>query len=174
MLMLLRALIVIGTTVMTWLAWLIAPEVLSFANLRFFAAIFAVCWGLAFFFLRKTGELTALSGLSFRERERMMAMIEDIRRRALWIAGVSVICPISVWLIGSALSNVAPWAVPIVIGLLVGLGLSYLIVLFGWLGEVHRFADKVKMREARKDGSEKSLRRISEAKKQSHGPTHAT
>jgi len=166
-----RLVSILATPALTWLAWLVAPEITSFANLRFLVAIFAICWGMAFYFLRKTGDITGLPGLSVRERDRLLLMMKDARRRVQWIAAVSVVAPLMIWLAGPMLSTHAPWTVPVVVGLLVGIGLSYLIVLFGWLSEIHEFADKIKLRDARKESADKSLKRISEARKLPQGPS---
>lgn len=174
MLILWRLLAIIITPALTWLVWLAAPDLLSFTNLRFLVAVFGICWGMAFYFLRKTGEMTGLPGLSVRERDRMSLMMRDIRQRVQWIAAVTVICPLIVWFSGAALNERASWAIPVVTGLLVGVGVSYLVVLFSWLNEIHEFSDKIKLREARKESAEKSLKRISEAKKQTQGRSHTT
>lgn len=163
-------LVIIVTPALTFLGWLAAPDVF-FSNIRVFFAVFGVCWGVAFYFLRKTAELTALPGLSVREREKLTLAMIDIRTRARWIAAVTVVLPLLILYVMTGASTFAPWVAPILIGTLVGVGLSYLIVLFGWLNETYAFSDRIKLREARKDSAEKNLKRIADARKNA---SHAT
>lgn len=133
--------------------------------MKFLGGIFLVVWGLAFHFLRKCAELSGLPGLSGREQERLVWKLRDIRRRVWWIGGVAVLSGFLVWLIGSIPSLGQSRFAPISIGLLLGVGLSHLVVIPGWFNELYAFTDAIRLREERKRRAEAALKEISEAKK---------
>ena len=174
MLRLLRVAIILTTPALFWLGWSIAPELIGAANMRTLGALSVGVWGLAFHFLRKSADLSSLPGLSGREQERVVWKLAEMRRRVWWIGGISIISGFLIWLIGSAPGLSESAAAPLSIGLLVGVGLSYLVVLPGWFNELLAFADTIRLREDKKRRTETALKQIGESKKSSPRDTAAT
>lgn len=165
MLVFIRLLIIALTPALLWLGWAMSPELISASNMRYLGGVFVAVWGMAFHFLRKIADLSALPGLSGREQERLVWLLADIRRRIWWIAGVGLIAGGLVWFVSSVPDYSRTAMAPLSIGLLVGIGLSYLIILPGWFNELHAFTDSVRLREDKKKRAEAALKQIADGKK---------
>lgn len=152
-----RLLIIIFCTALLWMGWVALPELISLANMRYLAGVFVAVWGLTFHFFRKSAELSSLQGLDGREQERVVWLLAHIRKRIWWMGGVGLFAGCLVWLIGSSPAISTSPIAPIAIGLLVGIGLSYLAILPGWFNELYAFMDQVKLREDRKRRTETAL-----------------
>lgn len=160
-----RLLIIVFCPALLWLGWVASPELISPANMRYLAGVFVAVWGLTFHFFRKSAELSGLQGLNGREQERVVWLLADIRKRIWWMGGIGLIAGCLVWLIGSSPAITSSPVAPIAIGLLVGIGLSYLAILPGWFNELYAFMDQVKLREDRKRRTESALKQIADGKK---------
>ncbi len=165
MLVLLRLLIIVVTPVLVWLGWTMSPDIISASNMRYLGGVFLVVWGLAFNFFRKCSDLSALPGLNGHEQERLVWKLADIRKRIWWIGAIGLIAGCLVWFFGSVPQHSRPELAPLSIGLLVGIGLSYLVILPGWFNELHAFTDAVRLREDKKRRTEQALKQIGDAKK---------
>ena len=165
MLVFIRLLIIGVMPALLWLGWSMSPELISASNMRYLGGVFVVVWGMAFYFLRKIADLSGLTGLSGREQERLVWLLADIRRRIWWIGSIGLIAGCLVWFVGSVPDYSRTAMAPVSIGLLVGIGLSYLVILPGWFNELHAFTDSVRLREDKKRRAEAALKQISEAKK---------
>lgn len=163
-----RLLIIAVCPAILWIGWMASPELISPGNMRYLAGVFVAVWGLTFHFFRKSAELSSLQGLSGREQERVVWLLADIRRRIWWMGGIGLIAGCLVWLIGSSSSVSSSPVAPIAIGLLVGIGLSYLAILPGWFNELYAFMDQIKLREDRKRRTEATLKQIADGKKNRH------
>lgn len=142
-----------------------SPDLVSATNMRYLGGVFLVVWGLTFHFFRKSAELSSLAGLSGREQERLVWLLARIRERIWWIGGIGLVSGCLVWFIGSVPEYSKTEIAPISIGILVGIGLSYLLILPGWFNELHAFMDTVRLREDKKKRAETSLKQINDGKK---------
>lgn len=173
MLQLLRVAIILTTPALFWLGWSIAPELISAGNMRYLGALFIGVWGLAFHFLRKSADLSSLPGLSGREQQRIVWKLAEMRRRVWWIGGISIVLGFLIWLVGAISDLSGSAGAPLSIGLLVGVGISYLVVLPGWFNELLAFADTLRLREDKKRRTETALKQIGDSKKSSSRDTAA-
>ncbi len=165
MLFLLRLSIILTAPFLLWLGWSTSPDLISSGNMRYLGGIFIGVWGFAFHFLRKSAELSGLPGLSGREQERLIWQLAEIRRRVWWIGGIAIVSGFLVWLIGSMPTLAELPIAPLSIGLLVGIGVSYVIVIPRWFNEIYAFADVIRLREDKKRRTESAIKQIGEGKK---------
>ena len=162
-------LLILGMPALLWLGWTIAPDILSSSNLRFLASIFAIVWVLDFHFVQKSSDLMNLPGLTSRELERLRDRLSTIRKRVVWVGVVAFICAVLVWFVGTVPHAKWPWFAPVAIGLLIGVGLSYLVVVPGWITEIHAFSDRVREREGRKKRTDDAIARLKDVPRRGHG-----
>jgi hypothetical protein len=165
MIFLLRLAIIIIAPALMWLGWSAAPDLLSAGNMRFFGGIHIGIWGFAFHLMRKSADLINLPGLNSREQERLVWLLAEIRRRVWWIGSVAAASVFAVWLVGTMPTLVTSPVAPVSIGLLIGIGVSYAIVIPGWFNEIYSFTEAVRLREDRKRRTEVALKQISDGKK---------
>lgn len=167
MLKILRLMIILLAPALLWLGWSISPALISPENMRYLGGIFIAVWGLSFHFLAKSSELSNVTGLSGLEHARLVAKMGQIRSRVWWIGGVLLISSFLLWVIGSMSSLADSPIAPISIGLLVGFGLSYLILIPGWYNELHSFTDTIRLRNENKRRTEVAIKQIEEGKQAS-------
>jgi len=165
MIFLLRLAIIIIAPTLMWLGWTAAPDLLSAGNMRFLGGIHIGVWGFAFHLMRKSADLINLPGLNSREQERLVRLLAEIRHRVWWIGGVAAASIFAVWLVGIMPAMVNSSIGPIAIGLLIGIGVSYAVVIPGWFNEIYSFSEVVRLREDRKRRTEVALKQISDGKK---------
>lgn len=165
MIIIVRLAIILIMPALLWLGWTLSPDIISANNMRYLSAIFLTVWGIAFHFLRKSSDLSSLPGLSGREQERIILRLAEIRKRIWWISGIVLIASILVWIIGFMPAVAKSDFAPLSIGLLVGIGASYLIVIPGWFNELYDFTDAIRMREDKKRRAESVLKQIADSKK---------
>lgn len=165
MLTIIRVTIVLAMPALLWLGWSIDPDLIGGANMRYLAAVFLALWGVAFHFLHKSADLSGLPGLSGREQERIVWKLTEIRRRVWFIGVFVVVSTFLVWFFGSVPVLSSSIAGPLVIGLLVGLGISYLLAIPGWFSELYAFSDAIRLREDKKKRAEAALKQIGDHKK---------
>ena len=133
--------------------------------MRFLGGIHIGIWGFAFHLMRKSADLINLPGLNSREQERLVWLLAEIRRRVWWVGGVAAASVFAVWLVGTVQTHVNSPLAPLSIGLLIGVGISYAIVIPGWFNEIYSFTEAVRLREDRKRRTEVALKQISDGKK---------
>lgn len=165
MIFLLRLAIIIIAPALMWLGWTAVPDLLSAGNMRFLGGIHIGIWGFAFHLMRKSADLINLPGLNSREQERLVWLLAEIRRRVWWIGCVAAASVFAVWVVGTVQTNVNSPLAPLSIGLLIGVGISYAIVIPGWFNEIYSFTEVVRLREDRKRRTEVALKQISDGKK---------
>lgn len=161
----LRWAIIVSVPALLYAAWCVSPGLINQTNMRWLGGVFVLVWGPAMLFLTKTADLSNLPGLNGREMERLVLMLADIRRRVLWIGAISLISTVAVWLITAMPDLDKSPAAPLLVGFLVGLGLSYLVILPGWFSEVAAFTDKLRERNEKKKRAELALKQIADGKK---------
>jgi hypothetical protein len=150
MLFLLRLAIILTAPALLWVGWSASPDLISSGNMRYLGGIFLGVWGFAFHFLRKSAELLSVPGLSGREQERLVSRLSEIRARVWWIGGVAIVSGFLVWLVGSMPSFAESPVAPLSIGLLIGIGASYIVVIPRWFNEIYAFAEVIRLREDKK------------------------
>lgn len=165
MLQVLRLTVILTMPVVLWAGWRVAPDLISIANMRYLGAVFTLVWAIALLFLTKTADLSGLSGLSGHEHEKLMLRLAHIRRRVWWIGGIALTCAVLVWFVGSFPEAEASPLAPLSVGFLVGVGLSYLLVLPGWFNELYAFMDTIRLRNERNKRTESALKQINDGKK---------
>jgi hypothetical protein len=145
-----RILLLCATPLLFWAAWYVSPSVLDAEGLKWLSGLVTALWALEFYFFRKLGEVSAVQGISSKEHERLLIKLASFRRRIWWIGGVGLLCSIVIWVLAA---SKLPTSSPIYagfVGMLVGISLSYLILIPGWLNESQSFIDKVRQQEAQK------------------------
>lgn len=150
MLKAIRLVVLVVTPLIFCAAWYLAPSLLSADALRWLSSLVAVLWALEFYFFRKLGEVSAVQGITSKEHERLVIKLSLLRKRIWWVGGIGLICSVIIWVL-AALS--LPATSPIyasMVGVLVGISLSYLILLPGWFNESQEFIDEARRQEASK------------------------
>lgn len=147
MLKLVRLLALLLTPVLFWGAWYVAPSILEGQSLRWLAGLVSVLWALEFYFFQRLGAVSGVEGLSSREHEKLLLRLRAVRKRVWWIGGIGLASALVIWLMASL--NL-PTSSPLyagAVGFLLGISLSYLILIPGWLNESHDFVDEVKRQD---------------------------
>jgi len=123
------------------------PSLLTPKALYSFLGIWVPTWGFAMFFLRKLSELSTLKELKVRPNYRLNLVLPEIRGRVWWLGFVGFLSSLALWFLAS--TNVISQSpmYGLAAGFLVGIELSYLIILPFWFGEVHRFIERIKLGE---------------------------
>ncbi|OIQ84246.1 hypothetical protein GALL_339370 [mine drainage metagenome] len=150
MLKAIRLIVLVITPLIFCAAWYIAPSLLGAEALRFLSGLVVILWGLEFYFFRKLGEVSAVQGITSREHERLVIKLSLLRKRIWWVGGIGLICSVIIWMLATlGLPATSPIYASMV-GVLVGISLSYLILLPGWFNESQEFIDEVRRLEASK------------------------
>jgi hypothetical protein len=123
------------------------------------------CLGICIPAYAESADLITLPGLTGREQERLVLRLAAIRSRVWWIGGVAVVSGFLVWLIGSMPTLAESPIAPISIGLLIGIGVSYAVVIPRWFNEIYSFTEVLRLREDKKRRTEAALKQIDEGKK---------
>lgn len=145
MIRLLRIGLIVGSASLFWGAWYVAPVLLSTTALYFFLGIWVPTWGLALLFYKKLSELSTLKELKARPNHRLNLVLPEIRGRVWWLAGVGSISSLVLWILASTGMAIQSPLYALAAGLLVGVELSYLVLLPFWFNEVHNFVERVKL-----------------------------
>lgn len=145
MLRLLRIGVIAGCAALFWGAWYVAPGMLSPTALYYFLGIWVPTWGLALLFYRKLSELSTLKELKSRPNHRLNLVLPEIRGRVWWLASVGSLSSLVLWILASTDIAKQSAIYGLAAGLLVGIELSYLILLPFWFNEVHRFVERIKL-----------------------------
>lgn len=174
MITILRLAIILIVPTLLWVCWSVSPEIISPGNMRFLGALFLFVWTYIFHFFRKIGDISSLPGLTWREQERVVYRLARIRKRIWWIGAVVLFSGILVWFIGSTPIFAESVFAPLSIGLLLGIGASYLAIIPGWFNELHDFIDTVRLREDKKRRAEATLKQIADNKKNSSSSSKPT
>ena len=127
--------------------WYVAPQVLGAEGLRWLSGLVAILWGLEFYFFQRLSTISAVEGLSSSENSRLLLRLKSIRKRILWIGGIALLCSILLWLMTAMDLPIKSPTYAAMVGALIGINLSYLILIPGWLAESQDFIDDIKRRE---------------------------
>ena len=150
MLKIVRLLVLVTTPLFFWGAWHVAPELLDADGHKWLSGLVALLWGLEFYFFRKLSEVSAVQGITSKEHERLIFKLASFRKRVWWIGGIGFVCSAVIWLLAaSKLPMTSPFYASMV-GVLVGISISYLILIPGWLNETQEFIEKARQAEALK------------------------
>ena len=123
------------------------PELMAANGLRYLSGIVTVLWGLEFWFFQRLAAVSSLDGLSSREQERLIFRLASIRRRIWWIGGVELVAALSIWLIVELQLPATSPAYAAMVGELIGICLSYLVLIPAWVNETQSFIDRVRHAE---------------------------
>jgi len=145
---------------MFWGAWYLFPKVLESARLASLVAVGAMVWTADLFFLRKLGELSSLDGLGNSERDRLLTKLDDLRMRVWWTGVVGLLCTAVIWvLVNTGLAAVSPLYAA-ALGFVVGVALSFLVLIPFWFNEVQRFIERVNHDKAVKESQAEELGKL--------------
>lgn len=145
-----RLLVLLTTPLFFWGAWHVAPELLNADGLKWLSGLVALLWALEFYFFRKLSEVSAVQGITSKEHERLIFKLASLRKRVWWIGGIGFVCSAVIWLLAaSKLPMTSPFYASMV-GVLVGISVSYLILIPGWLSETQEFIDNARKSDASK------------------------
>jgi uncharacterized membrane protein YfcA len=148
MLVLLRVAIVLAATAVGTGLGFVMPELLAPDMLKFLTGIFSLVWALHLMILPKFTELSGLPGLREREHERLNLVLAEFRRRTWYIGAVCLLCTLA--MIG-LIVRFSDWSAPqlgAAVGMLLGVGGSYLLLVPVWTEEMHAFSEKLRLRDA--------------------------
>jgi len=150
MLKFIRLLVLVITPLVFCAAWYLAPTLLSADALRWLSGLVTLLWAMEFYFFRKLGEVSAVQGITSKEHERLIIKLSMLRKRIWWIGGIGLICSIIIWVLATLSLPATSPIYASMVGILVGISLSYLILLPGWFNESQEFIDEVRRQEALK------------------------
>ena len=145
MLQLLRVGLIITCAFLFWGAWYVAPGLLSSQSLYYFLGIWVPTWALALHFYRKLSELSTLKEMKARPNHRLNLVLPEIRGRVWWLASVGAISSLILWTLASTDMAKESAYYGLAAGFLVGIELSYLVLLPFWFNEIHHFIERVKL-----------------------------
>lgn len=160
MLKALRLLTLFITPAFFWGAWYVLPGILTTENLRWLSGVVTILWGFEFYFFQRLSQVSSVDGLSSREHERLVLKLASIRRRVWWIGGIGLMSSICIWLLAAV---GLPMDSPIyasLVGVLLGISLSYLILIPGWLNESQHFIDDARKRDVFAKRREESVKNL--------------
>lgn len=143
-----RLAVLISAPMFFWAAWYIAPALLEAEGLKWLSGLVTLLWGLEFYFFRRLSEVSNVQGITTKEHERLVLRLARLRKRVWWIGGIGFVCSSLIWLLAALkLPATSPFYASLV-GILVGISISYLILIPGWLNETQEFIDKTRQIEA--------------------------
>lgn len=145
--------------------WYIAPELLDSTAIRYLTGIVAILWSLELYFYRQLGELTKQEGLNARQRERLLLRTSEIRRRVYWIGCIGLATSILLWTLASfSLPSSSPLYAALT-GVLVGISISYIVLLPSWFEEISDFVDRIRHSEQTSKQRDAAVKKFDEKKK---------
>lgn len=142
-----RLVVLVSMPLLFLVAWHIIPELLGATSLRWMSGIVTFLWGLEIFFFQRLLTITPSENLSGKENGLLLWKLRDIRKRVWWIGSVSLFCAISMWILAA---TDLPMSSPLYAtfpGVLLGISLSYLILIPSWVEETTEFSNRVRARE---------------------------
>lgn len=129
-------------------AWYVAPQLLEAESLRWLSGVVAILWALELGFYKKLEDVGSVQGISTKEHELLLLRLLSLRKRVWWVGGVGLACSLVIWLLTALkLPGTSPLYASMVGGLL-GISLSYLILIPSWLNESQAFIDETKRQDA--------------------------
>lgn len=134
-------------TVTAWGAWYVSPGLLAGENLRYASGIVAVLWGLEFWLFQKVTALSGLEGLTSREGQRLVHKLRGIRKRIWWIGGMGLLSSVAIYLLAEFKLPASSPTYAAMVGVLIGISISYMILIPAWVEDVQGFIDRVKLEE---------------------------
>lgn len=155
-----RLLVLIACTFAFWGAWYVFPKVLESVRLSSLVAVGAMVWTADLFFLRKLGELSSLEGLSNSERERLLTKLDNLRMRVWWIGVVGLCCTALIWILASTGLAAGSPLYAAALGFVVGVALSFLVLIPFWFNEVQRFIDRVNHDKATRESQDAEISKL--------------
>lgn len=138
------------TPVVFWGAWYFLPDLLTKEWLQWLSGIGGVLWALELYFLERLGSVTAVQGLTTRERERLLLRAAVVRRRVWWIGIVALACAGLIWLMAAMDLPTSSPLYAALVGVLFGINLSYLVLIPAWLNESQEFIERLNHEEQTK------------------------
>lgn len=126
-------------------AWYLLPALLASEAVRWLSAVFTAVWGLELLFFRRLSEVSAVSGLSTREHERLAMRLAAIRKRVWWIGAIGLACSALNWLLAMLELPASSPLYAAAVGMLFGISVSYLVLVPAWFNESQAFIDKVRL-----------------------------
>jgi hypothetical protein len=161
MLKLARLVILVLSPLAFGAAWYLLPELLEPSALKWLSGIFAFAWTVELLVLRMVDGLsTSVGSLTSREQERLVYRLGAIRKRVLWMGAVSICCTVLGWVLATLGLPAASSLYAAAFGFLVGVSLSYLVLMPFWYSEAQGFLEKIRLQadtDARRQATVKSL-----------------
>jgi len=155
MLRLLRLFIIGVMTGAFWAAWYSFPDVLEPDSITWMAGVGTCLWGLEFYFYQRLSQVSPDMTFTSEQNARLCLRLASIRNRVWWTGAIVLVCSFLIWLL--ARTNL-PISAPIyaaLLGFLLGINLSYLVLIPFWFSELLRFSDERRrrtiLREKRKN-----------------------
>jgi hypothetical protein len=143
----------------------VVPALHEPAAIKYLSGLFGVVTVLLMLFFRQLNTVTGVGTLSGREMERYTVMRGSIRRRFWTVLALSTVCSVIMWILSeSAVAQAASW-LPLAVGFILAVGLSYTLVVLAWINDLAAFADELRLREQRKQEKENVIKRLNDAKK---------
>lgn len=128
-------------------AWYVVPGILDATGLRFLSGVVTFLWGLEFYFFQRLSTISAVDTLSSSENNRLLLRLATLRKRVWWIGGMGLISALLLWFMTAMELPMTSPVYATMVGVLLGISLSYLILIPGWLNESQRFIDEIKRRD---------------------------
>lgn len=143
----------------------VVPALYEPAAIKYLSGLFVVVTGLLMLFFRQLNTVTGVGTLSGREMERYTIVRGSIRRRFWTVLGLAAACSVVMWILSeSTVAQSASW-LPLVVGFVLAVGLSYTLVVLAWINDLAAFADGLRLREQRRQEKEVITKRLNDAKK---------
>ena len=148
MLRFLRLSVIVFCLVLFVGAWYIAPALLDAEALRWLSGVVTVLWGLELLFYKKLEDVGAVQGLTSKEHERLVAKLARIRNRVWWVGGIGLSCSVAIWLLTTLKLPMTSPLYAAAVGALLGISISYLLLVPAWMNESQAFIDDTRRQDA--------------------------
>ncbi|MBU9215443.1 hypothetical protein KTD55_15400 [Burkholderia gladioli] len=160
-----RPLVIVAVTAMfSAVAWQF-PGILSKDVVRYLSAIFGGVTTVLLIFFNQMNSVTGIGVLTGREMERYTEVRSGIRQRFWYVLVICLICGFLTWVLSTHHVSRIREVQGAVVGLLIGIGINYLFVVFSWINDLWSFADQLRLIEQQKRDHEASMKRLADASK---------
>lgn len=161
MLKLLRLLILFIVPLVFLAVWYAVPSILSPSRLMWLSGIVTILWALEFYFFQRLNFVSQVQGLSASEHGRLVLRLDSIRRRVWWIGAIGVASSLLIWFMAAMSLPATSPVYATMVGFLVGVSVSYLILIPFWIGESQHFIEEMALRESQRKRAEDAIEKLS-------------
>jgi len=165
-----RLIAIVVIALLFWCAWYVVPDLLATDKLRWLSGVVTVLWALEFYVLQRLSAVSAVEGLTSKEHERLVLRLASIRRRVWLISVMCLVCAVTTWLLAELRLPMSSPLYAAMMGLLLGISVSYLILVPGWVNESQAFIDEARRQDVLVKRRQETVKSFGEPEKRARNP----